>query len=86
MIISDEQVQKALEYLQKPKGTQPALATPDSADASELVDRARDVVASTPEVRDDRVEHAREALAEGEPSSTDVAEKMIGRIISDSIR
>jgi hypothetical protein len=86
MIISDEQVRKALEYLQKPKGSQPRLALTEANLAPETVERARTVVASTPDVRADRVDRARESLEHGCPSSSDVAEKMIGRIISDSIR
>jgi hypothetical protein len=42
-------------------------------------------VESAPEVRTERVERARTRLADGVPSE-DVAEKMLGRLLSDALR
>jgi hypothetical protein len=87
MIISDEQVQLALEYLH---GHQAEPARIDTIDAhpgvsSELVDRVRRELAGIPETRGDRVATARQSIASG-VSGDEVAAKMLGRMISDSIR
>ncbi len=89
MIISDEQVRRAVEYLQTtgPNSDSPSSRCVSHDDVSvELVDRVRVALSTTPDFRADRVAQARELLAAGPLSSADVAEKMIGRIISDSIR
>ena len=84
MKISEEQVRLAAEYLHTPEGESPNTDThPISVD---LVQKAKEVVAATPDVRGDRMESARELLGGPAPSGEEVAEKMIGRIISDSIR
>ena len=85
MIISEEQVRRALEYLQTTEKAPAAPGSPGGGVPEELIERVRDIVAATPETRDDRVERGREMIAGG-VSSSEVAEKMIGRIISDSIR
>ncbi|MDZ4063117.1 MAG: flagellar biosynthesis anti-sigma factor FlgM [Coriobacteriia bacterium] len=88
MIISDEQVRRAVEYLQKPESEWPEAkiegCPPDCP--PELVERVMQRMAAEPDVREDRVQSARAALALGSQSSTEVATKMIGRIISDSLR
>lgn len=85
MIISDEQVRLAAEYLR---------ARPDQRDCSalsprvdeNLVARAVRTALSAPEIRIDRVRQAA-YVAEGYlPDSETVAAKLIGRVISDSIR
>jgi hypothetical protein len=84
MKISDEQVRRAVEYLQT---TEESCAEPlDPHVSSECIERARAVIDITPDVRDDRLDSAREMLSGVHPSSGEVAEKMIGRIISDSLR
>jgi hypothetical protein len=84
MKISDEQVRQAVEYLQTP-GESHAQPLSESV-SSECLERARSVIETTPDVRDDRLDSAREMLDGCGPSSTEVAEKMLGRIVSDSIR
>lgn len=86
MIISEKQVQLALQYLHTPQaaGTTPA-ATPESV-SPELLARVREELERIPDMRQDRVAEAREWLAAEDADSGAVAEKMIGRIISDSIR
>jgi hypothetical protein len=87
MIISDEQVQLALRDLHKmdcsggsSRGTA-GLGCPP-----ELLRRVADSVALMPELRSDRVERARAYMAENRFSAQDVASKIIGRVISDSLR
>ena len=86
MIISDEQVRRAVEYLR----TSDAYATrdPDSGEPApqELVDRVVTSVESLPDVRDDRVAEARALLEQNMPCARDVASKLIGRVVSDAIR
>jgi hypothetical protein len=86
MIISDEQVRLACEYLHHNSG-QPAFPIhPHVAASPELVERVRVSLAGIPETRHDRVEEARAMMATDAPSCDVIAQKMIGRIISDSIR
>lgn len=51
----------------------------------ELVDRVREFLAGMPDTRPDRIADARKRL-EDAPSAEEVADKMIARIISDSLR
>ena len=88
MIISDAQVRLAVKYLQT---TDCSGAAPDSACtppevSEELLARVRLALDQTPDTREDRVDEARALIAGTPLSSVEVAEKMIGRIISDSIR
>lgn len=87
MIISEEQVQLVLEYLHTKN--QP-IAPHDLSEANgvteELMDRVKRELASVPETRDDRVAHGRDFIASRSVTSDQVAAKMIGRIISDSMR
>lgn len=88
MIISEEQVRLAVEYLQTSEGGHTAAIGLSASEAisSELMLKVQAVCAQLPETRDERVEHARDMVAGTHPSSSEVAEKMIGRIISDSLR
>lgn len=87
MMISDEQVRRVAECLQN-TGEYPACdANPDTECASsELMTSVRRVIELMPEVRADRVEAARELLDTALPDSDDVAAKLLGRVLSDSIR
>lgn len=84
MKISEEQVQKALEYLHTSDTSKPSQS--ESGISPDVLERALTVIDSTPDVRDDRIDSAMEMLDGTPPSSDEVAQKMIGRIISDSIR
>ena len=85
MIISEEQAQRAREYLRDTNTT--TVPSPESAIPSdELVERVRAAVLAVPETREDRIERARESLSGPEISSAEVADKMIARIVSDSLR
>ena len=84
MKISDEQVRRAVEYLQTTESSNTHSSAQDVS--ADTVERARAVIEGTPDLRDDRLGSAREMLDGAGPTSSEVAEKMIGRIISDSIR
>ncbi|MDA3936519.1 MAG: hypothetical protein PF636_06605 [Actinomycetota bacterium] len=87
MIISEEQVRLAVEYLQTPAAKCAVCAGHDASSVPpDLMDRVKATLASTPETRRDRVEQARIMLSGVTPSSREVADKMIGRIVSDSLR
>lgn len=88
MIISDEQARRAREYLRDTGPTTASCAgcaVPDDL-PQDLVERVRAAVLSVPETREDRVEHAREILSGSGISAAEVADKMIARIVSDSLR
>lgn len=87
MIISDEQVQRVVEYLQTPDEYAMADASCTlSRTPADLVDRVVREVAELPDVRGDRVEQARAMMAFNPPDSKLVAGKLIGRVLSDSLR
>jgi hypothetical protein len=86
MIISEEQVQLVLEYLHTHNTSTRPLHL-DQGDATEdLMDRVKREIALAPETRVDRVAMGREFIASQAVSSDQVAAKMIGRMISDSMR
>jgi hypothetical protein len=87
MMISDEQVRRVAECLHN-SGEYPAYdANPETECASsELVTSVRRVIELMPDVRADRVEAARELLETAFPDSEDVAAKLLGRVLSDSMR
>jgi hypothetical protein len=87
MMISDEQVRLALRDLhnnEHSEGTAPDVSVAEVP--AELLRRVSDSLASMPECRVDRVAKARVDLAEGRFSAHEVAGKIIGRVISDSLR
>lgn len=87
MIISDEQVQRVVEYLHtlEEYGAR-RQADLSAAPASEFVDHVVEMLQGTPDVRQDRVAEAREMLCGHMPDSDVVAGKLIGRVLSDSLR
>lgn len=84
MIISDEQVRRAAEYLRATACERPR-AVAVSLDPV-VVSRAVSAALSAPEVRLDRISQAAYVTEGYLPDSEAVAEKLIGRLISDSIR
>jgi hypothetical protein len=85
MIISDEQVRLALEYMHTASSNR-RCADGALGCSPDFVERVRREIASTPEVRDDRLVEARRMIDEGGFDSGEIAGKMIGRAISDSLR
>jgi hypothetical protein len=87
MIISDKQVELVRDYLHtQPVSASQQTSVPPVAVTPDFMARVRREIAAAPETRIDRVAEARELIASQGMSSDDVAEKMIGRILSDSIR
>ncbi len=88
MIISEEQVRLAVAYLQTPEGDHVAHIgrTSSAAVTPELLAKVTAACETLPDTRSDRVEHGRDMVAGVQPSGSEVAQKMIGRIISDSLR
>ena len=84
MVISDEQGRAAAACLKSASPTVQCLSHPEISPA--ILDAARAIVDSTPELRPERVAAAIDHLGTGNPDSRDVACKMISRIISDSLR
>jgi len=87
MIISEEQVRLAVEYLhtQDPQRDTSIRLHADE-ETAEILDRVMTVLNGVPDIRDDRIAEARELLHGSMPTPTVVADKLIGRVISDSIR
>ncbi|MDO8847947.1 MAG: hypothetical protein Q7W51_06140 [Coriobacteriia bacterium] len=86
MMISDEQVRRAVDYLRNSdEYPVPVRADADPA-ALALVDRVVEALREIPDVREDRIAHARVLVDQALPSSEELASKLIGRVVSDSIR
>lgn len=87
MIISDEQVQLALRDLQNTAGGHVMCVEGHACEVpTELLERISERLSVLPDTRSERIAQARADLADGNLSSDDVACKMLGRIISDSLR
>lgn len=87
MMISYEQARLAAEYIKARRGDE--VAGLSRAVAGDLppgfIERVRENLAGTPDLRADRVAAARGLLA-SQPSADEVAGKMLSRIVSDSLR
>lgn len=87
MIISDEQVRRVVEYLQTSDEYDVTSRTQSRSEGyTDLVDRVVREVSAMPDVRGDRVEQARAMMAFNPPDPGLVADKLIGRVLSDSLR
>ena len=87
MIISEEQVQLVLEYLHtQSMPTEPLHLTSADDVTDDLLERVKRKIALAPDTSDDRLAMGRELMASHAVSSDQVAAKMIGRMISDSLR
>jgi hypothetical protein len=91
MMISDEQVRRALEFLRSQTADVDARIADVPSSAHMNVDpiviaHATALAASAPELRQDRIEHARHLLSEHPPTSEEVAVRMLSRIVADSLR
>jgi hypothetical protein len=86
MMISDDEVDRVSEYLQRGGAysvtSRGSRALPDQ----EFLDSVVSFVCSLPDVREERVEEARRRMAAAMPDSHEVASKMIGRALSDRVR
>jgi hypothetical protein len=86
MMISDEQVRRAVEYLRTSDAYNETGLAMSDPNASELVGRVVESLRDLPDVRVDRVEHARTLIEEDLPSADELAAKLIGRVVSDALR
>lgn len=86
MMISDEQVRRAVEYLRTSDAYTVSLPSESDPDARELVGRVVESLNELPDVRSDRVEHAKLLMAQEFPTADELATKLIGRVVSDSLR
>lgn len=84
MIISDEQARLAAQYIRTIDPERSMLVVGDVS--PELMQRVRAAVDGVPDLREDRVEEARAHLKRGDFTSSEVAGKMVARIVSDAIR
>ena len=85
-MISDEQVRRAVEYLRTSDEYHTAAEIDTDPAAIALVDRVVEALREIPDVREDRVAHARVLMGDTLPTAEELASKLIGRVVSDSIR
>jgi hypothetical protein len=86
MKISEDQIRRSVDYLRTAPREPASRAHPLPAVSDEFLERVRTALAAVPDVRPDRVEAARELMAGNLPDSTKLAEKLIGRVLSDRLR
>lgn len=84
MIISDDEARKVARSIRE--HCLPSDGCAPSPVPDDLLEAARTAVSAAPELRTDRIEHARSYLDRGEMDSRAVAEKMMSRIMSDWMR
>lgn len=85
MIISEEQVRLAVEYL-RTSDEYSCRSAQSPAVSDELLARISAVMLDVPDVRVERLAEARQRCVVTLPSSEEIAGKLIGRVVSDSIR
>jgi hypothetical protein len=86
MIISEEQVRRAVEYLRTSDEYETSGMSIPPALSPEFASHVAEVVSALPDLRDERIEEARERCLEVLPASDEIASKLIGRLVSDAIR
>ena len=84
-MISDEQMLRVAECL-KAETAPPASPTPHVQPDPALVAGIVEMLAVMPEMRHDRIEHARQMIDGHMPDSDVLAAKLVGRVLSDSLR
>lgn len=84
MVISDDEVRQALTYLRR--HVEDRGEPHPRAVSEDLMTKVIAALHDLPDTRDDRVAQAIERLATDPPSADAVAERIISRAISDSLR
>jgi len=84
MIISEEQAKLAARYARSHVAGTPETFHEDVP--AELIELATAAATSAPDIRAQRIEDARGRLDSGELGALEVAQKMLSRIVSDSLR
>lgn len=88
MMISREQVGKAFQYLRTPAGSVAAtkcVSAPDPV-SPEFLTHLHAVIDNYPDTCEDRIARGKAFMAGQGASSDEVAEKILGRMVSDSLR
>ena len=83
MIISENQARLAAQDISEHAEALPLRA---SGVSLELIVAAREAAINTPDTRPERIRQAEDYLDAGAVDAHEIAEKMIARIISDSVR
>lgn len=87
MIISEEQVRRSVQYIESSDASTGCRSHySPAASGMGVIERVMAVVAQLPDVRVERVQQARTLIEHGLPASAQVADKLVGRAISDSLR
>ncbi|MBN1192945.1 MAG: hypothetical protein JXA36_04570 [Coriobacteriia bacterium] len=86
MMISNQQIRLAAEYRASPCGFGCSGLRESRQVSPEFLERMVTHVRELPDVREDRVAHGRVLVEYAMPSSGELAAKLIGRLVSDSIR
>jgi hypothetical protein len=86
MMISDEQVEQVLAFVRSGGTCGERTGCVSRSLSPDLAERIEASMAAAPDVRSDRLERARTHLAGGTVSADEVASKLIGRVVSDSLR
>jgi hypothetical protein len=85
MMISERQAKLALDYLRRTQASRRIRRAADRADISpELMARVMDAISDAPDLRAERIEVASEVVR-GQVTAELIADKMIGRLISDEL-
>lgn len=84
-MISDEQMRRVEQCLSSGPSTTTPLVLKQDPDPS-LVAGIVDMLCGIPELRHDRIEHARHMIDGNMPDSDELAAKLVGRVLSDSLR
>ncbi|PKQ15997.1 MAG: hypothetical protein CVT67_06745 [Actinobacteria bacterium HGW-Actinobacteria-7] len=84
MIISDEQAYMAATQLAT--STYASIDTIGPKVGDDVIQRARLAALRAPDAREDRIMDAKTRLLAGLPNSTEIATKMVARILCDALR
>jgi len=84
-MISDDQMRRVEQCLSCSPAPTPSLVLQQEPDAA-LVASIVDMLCGIPELRHDRIEHARHMIDGNMPDSDELAAKLVGRVLSDSLR
>ena len=85
MMISDDQMRRVEECLSCGPAPTPSVVLQQKPDPA-LVAGIVDMLCGIPELRHDRIEHARHMIDGNMPDSDELAAKLVGRVLSDSLR
>jgi hypothetical protein len=86
MMISEEQVRGAIDYMRTHEKTATGDAHGGPAVSDELFQRVKNAMNEVPEIRSDRVAEARALVKAEAITSREVADQMLARFITDALR